>query len=346
MNFKKKVNIEDLKLTELSNFQKFLKNNFEKKHIFSNKNKIIYFQHLKKNKKRFNFKVVKFNNKIVAVHGYIPLYKFDNKLSKKQIFLSFLYSKPMLKFPIFPLTLRKILEKNNFDFVGSVGINKQLIPFHKSQGFKINKMNHHVFLAEKIKKYKIANVPKKIKNKLIKKNNKFKYYKLSENFLKKNAFRKIFSYQVPIKSNDYLINRYLKHPIYNYLIYGVFNKSKSLKLIFVLRKINIKNSKIYKMVDLLGNEKDLPKIKYALSNIIDKNKAEYIDLYSFGLSNFALKKASFINVNKIKKLIIPNYFEPFRKENIDIICGYKSRFINKVRIFRGDSDQDQPRLIN
>ena len=84
MNFKKKVNIEDLKLTELSNFQKFLKKNFEKKHIFSNKNKIIYFQHLKKNKKKFNFKVVKFDKKIVAVHGYIPLYKFDEKLSKNK----------------------------------------------------------------------------------------------------------------------------------------------------------------------------------------------------------------------------------------------------------------------
>ena len=346
MNFKKKIIIEDLKITELSNFQKFLKKNFEKKHIFSNKNNLIYFQHLKKNKKRFNFKIVKFNNKIVAVHGYIPLYKFDEKLSKKQIFLSFLYSKPMLKFPIFPLTLRKILEKNNFDFVGTIGLTKQLIPFHKSQGFKMYKMNHHVFLTEKIKKYKIANVPKKIKNKLIKAKNKFKFYELSENFLKKNASKKIFLHQVPNKSNDYLINRYLKHPIYNYLIYGVFNNSKSLKLIFVLRKINIKNSIVYKMVDLLGSEKDLPKIKYALNDIIDKNKAEYIDLYSFGLSSSTLKKASFINVNKIKNLIIPNHFEPFRKKNIDIICGYKSRFINKVRIFRGDADQDQPRFIN
>tara|TARA_B100000959_G_scaffold183242_1_gene191533 strand:- start:204 stop:374 length:171 start_codon:yes stop_codon:yes gene_type:complete len=51
MNFKKKIYIEDLKLSDLSNFQKFLKNNFEKKHIFSNKNKIIYFQHLKKIRK-------------------------------------------------------------------------------------------------------------------------------------------------------------------------------------------------------------------------------------------------------------------------------------------------------
>ena len=64
MNFKKKIYIEDLKLSDLSNFQKFLKNNFEKKHIFSNKNKIIYFQHLKKNKKIFNFKIVKIDNKI------------------------------------------------------------------------------------------------------------------------------------------------------------------------------------------------------------------------------------------------------------------------------------------
>ncbi len=315
MNFRKKIYIEDLKLSDLSNFQKFLKNNFEKKHIFSNKNKIIYFQHLKKNKKIFNFKIVKIDNKIVGVHGYIPLKKFDEKLNKNQVFLSFLYSKPRLKFPTFPLTLREILKKNNFDFIGEIGLNKRLVPFHKSKGFEVSKMNQHVFLSNKIKKYDIAVVPNNIKKKkLIKTNNKFTYKELNASFLKKNISKNIFLYQMPEKSNEYLINRYLNHPTFNYSINGVFRTSKRLILLFVLRKIKIKNSVIYKMVDLIGNQKDIPKIKYALNDILNKNNAEYIDLYSFGLSGEALKKSSFINVNNVKNLIVPNYFEPFKKK--------------------------------
>jgi hypothetical protein len=41
--------------------------------------------------------------------------------------------------------------------------------------------------------------------------------------------------------------------------------------------------------------------------------------------------------------IIPNYFEPFVAENIDIY--FFSNTNEKVYIFKGDGDQDRPNFI-
>ena len=41
--------------------------------------------------------------------------------------------------------------------------------------------------------------------------------------------------------------------------------------------------------------------------------------------------------------IVPNYFEPFLKQNINIDYAFKSK--SPYVIFKGDSDQDRPNLI-
>ena len=43
------------------------------------------------------------------------------------------------------------------------------------------------------------------------------------------------------------------------------------------------------------------------------------------------------------KKIIPNYFEPFIRENIIINFAYKSKFNRKnFFLFKGDCDQERP----
>ncbi len=84
-------------------------------------------------------------------------------------------------------------------------------------------------------------------------------------------------------------------------------------------------------------------LKSFFLEILKKYGAEYLDFYSYGIPLNILKKAGLKNKKKYKKLIIPDYFEPFVNKNINIIIGYRKFNINgKVRIFKADGDQDRP----
>ena len=53
-----------------------------------------------------------------------------------------------------------------------------------------------------------------------------------------------------------------------------------------------------------------------------------------------LSKAGFIKINKkIKIWIIPNYFEPFIRRNVDIKYFTDLKNLKNLRIFKSDGDQ-------
>ena len=54
-----------------------------------------------------------------------------------------------------------------------------------------------------------------------------------------------------------------------------------------------------------------------------------------------LKKAGFKQNKFTKNIIIPNYFEPFVKENINICTAVWPKK-TQLLIFKGDGDQDRP----
>ena len=72
-----------------------------------------------------------------------------------------------------------------------------------------------------------------------------------------------------------------------------------------------------------------------------------MDIYSYGISKKILKKAGYINRYNVKNLIVPNYFEPFVRENVDIFCAFKTSLNKKkIKLFKGDGDGDRPSIIN
>ena len=76
--------------------------------------------------------------------------------------------------------------------------------------------------------------------------------------------------------------------------------------------------------------------------MIKKYSAEYIDFYSYGIDEKYIIEAGFINRRKYKNLVIPEYFEPYIKKNIDLMYGYINKTKKKVKIFKGDGDRDRP----
>ena len=76
--------------------------------------------------------------------------------------------------------------------------------------------------------------------------------------------------------------------------------------------------------------------------LIEKNNYEYVDLLAYGIEDGLLFESGFERIYEDDCNIVPNYFEPFVKENVVIYCTIS---IPGAVIFKGDADQDRPNMI-
>ena len=158
----------------------------------------------------------------------------------------------------------------------------------------------------------------------------------------------IFKFQYPKKTNKYILNRYFKHPFYEYNIYKIESNKKTIA-IFVTRICKFNKKTAIRIVDFFGKIQNFHHGKYLFRHLLKKNNSEFIDIYSYGIPKLNLAKSGLDNVEKYKKnkIIIPNYFEPFLKENVKLPYAFKAskKIEKKVRFFKGDSDLDRPNIL-
>ena len=364
---KNKLITRPAKQKDVNKIQKFIKLYYKKKHIFS-KNKKFFNWLYKHIDGKINCTLALKNNNIVGIFSYIPLEKFDKKLSKNgHIFGSFWTVKgtKMSKVPPAYEEAEKpnVIINTNKESVSialkifwnlhhsfkpklifAIGVGPRWYRYHKIKKFKLVASNHHFIISPNIRKTNIIkNFIFSKKNIINRKNKpKIKFKKIYRtNELKKLPINNLFNYQIPTKSKIYLVNRYLKHPIYKYYIYTI--AKKKIISLCIFRIVKIKNTRIIRFVDYIGSNKSFTVLRSFFLEILQKYEAEYLDFYSYGIPLNILKKAGLLNKKKYNKLIIPDYFEPFVNKNIGITIGYKRYNINgKIRIFKADGDQDRP----
>jgi hypothetical protein len=338
-----KVQILLLHKKKIIQLQKFLKKYWNEKHIFVKNKKFLIWQH--QNQNLITHAAAFYKRKIVGIQGYISQSHYDSKINKNQIFLTiFRVIENVL--PGLGLNIFKFIEKKtSAEFIGTLGFTPKLKNYHEWLGYKVGYLNHHIAISKNTKKFKILiNKNKKFFAK--KKNDKYSHFLIDKNFLLKNKLTHLFKYQYPEKTSVFLINRYLKHPIFKYKVY-LIKKLKKPKAILVVRDVFFKNSKATKIIDFIGKEKEFSNIGNVVNDLLCEKNNEFVDIYSFGINLRYIKNAGFINRYKTKGLIAPEYFAPFIRKNIDLLYGYKckKRYIKKVRLFRGDGDRDRPNFI-
>ncbi len=341
------------KKKDINNIQKFIHLNFKKNHILSKNRKLFNWLYVNKN---VNCLIAFNKKKIVGIYLFTPLNQFDKKLPINQIFLSTWTiegfkkkttsnTKNKRSVAIAIRMLNKIYQILSKKFTINVGIDQRLVKFHELKKIKSSISNHHFIVSPKVKTFNILkDVSRNFIN--ITKNDKknYSYFEIkNKNQFKNFNLNRLFSFQVPIKSKDYLVNRYLKHPIYKYHIFAV--SSKKIKCLCVFRIVNIKNTNIIRMVDYIGSNQSFGILKNFFISILDKYNAEYLDFYSFGIPSKILGRSGLINKKENKNFVVPDWFDPFVYKNIDIPIGclnLKKKDKNKFRIFKGDGDQDRP----
>tara|TARA_A100000164_G_scaffold373213_1_gene403880 strand:- start:402 stop:1457 length:1056 start_codon:yes stop_codon:yes gene_type:complete len=332
-----------LSINELEEFQNFIKHNWSRNHIFVLNKLIFNWQH--KGKSDYHFMIAKLNQNIIGVHGIIPLNHFDNNIPDGQIFITLWRVLENKGIGIGLLIFQKILKTYKPNFVAGLPMNSKVSKFYNRFGFECQTMLHHVALSQRKTQFNIAQVPENLKLKKHETSDKKIFAKLTADSLRKLDTKFLYEHQTPLKSDSYLINRYLDHPVYKYVIYSLSINILT-RLLVVIRPIHINDTTVLTIVDYVGSNDDfflLPDLMYYL---LEKYDAEYIDIYSFGIPDENILKSGLLNVKKTESLIIPGLFEPFKKKNMNIICGFYNRGnAAPVRIFKGDSEADRPTKI-
>lgn len=328
---KNNLKIRKAIISEKNKIRKFILDYFYKKrHILALSSKLFNWQYINNS---LSCTLAFSKKKIIGLQLYIPISQFDLRLkNNKEFFTSLWFTKKTSIISLGAKIFLYTLKNNKPKLIIGMGIPPYLINFHKKNNFVIKKMSHHfMFLTKKSVRIENKSIIKRI-------------YTFSK--IKENKFKKLFNYQSPKKSIRYLENRFIKHPIYKYHIYSI--KIKKQKCLCVFRLVRHKNKNIIRIVDYIGSNNFVKNLKEFYIFILKKYKAQYLDFYSYGLSDVLLKKSGLNNKEDFKNLIIPNHFEPFENKNIDIFIAYLSLYKKNanIRLFKADSDMDRPHYIN
>lgn len=340
---KNSIKIHLLKHNQLNLFQDFIKKYWNQDHIFTENTQLFEWQH--KGASAYHYMVATSEKELIGIHGVIPLNQYDKSLPKGEIFLALWRVLEGKGIAIGLRIFDQIIKEYKPTFIAGLPVNINVTKFYKAKKFKILKLNHFVFFSPFISHFnliKFKNIPKIQKSAF---DTKIKIKRLTVNDLLNEHTEELFLNQVPLKSDFYIINRYMKHPIYDYYVYSIKVHTK-LKLICVVRINFHGNDYIINIVDYFGPSKNFYLIKYLSSILLKNNNAECVNIYSYGIEEKYLRQAGFKDINEYKGLIVPGLFEPYENKSLDIFCAvYNSNSSCKVRIFKGDGDADRPSKV-
>jgi len=315
--------------------RRFIDQIWSKDHVLGSNRDLMDFQH--KTTTGYNFVISKNSmNQITSILGYIPTYQYDISLSQNiDCWLAIWKVDVDSATPGIGLALLQWLEKNlSMQSVGAIGINSAVGIIYKALGYKTGILNQYYFINPKVKKFQIAK-PEISKTKQL-----FRSRTSLKN-IDQSQLSTINYHHRPQKSVEYIKNRYLDHPFYKYFMIGAYKDGKLLSAM-IIRKIEINGSACLRIVDIQGDYSKIGFIGSELAGLLNEYDCEYIDCLNHGIPKQLFLDWGFSLRNS--QSIIPNYFEPFLQENIDIQFAYRSTKEDYL-IFKGDSDQDRPNIL-
>ena len=344
-----KYEIEFLKEIDFSKVSKFINDEWKEGHILSKSKDLFDWQYLNENKS-YNFIILKNDNEILGILGFIPSDRYDKNLIEENIIWLALWKiSEKIKQKGIGLKMISFLQKNVAHIgIGVNGINKTIQPIYKALGYQTDNLNHY-YSVNKNFQPKLISSPENYNHPSLNPKG-LVWILLNENDFEN--FKEKFPYKICSNSKNkktpfYFLNRYIKHPFYCYKVYLIAHPNQKEGALISIRMDKRNNSKVIRIVDYCGNIEILNYAGYGLKNIVNEFCVEYIDFWSFGIPNKIMQNFGFKIVESQKNIIVPNYFEPFENKNNELLFAYKNikNLKSKFIICKGDGDQDRPNLF-
>lgn len=316
---------------DVGDIMQFIKEYWKEDHILAKDRE--FFEWMYVTGERCCFEIAKSHGKICGINGFIPYSKEEPADIGASLWKAIYCEEE----PFVGLVLwEEVYQDFSIRHCLGLGLNKRSCRIWQMNGGKTDRMKHFYRLGEK-KDYQIAVVHDRANEPIRNREGKF------TEFQDENAFLDVISdewlKQFPVyKDTAYLVHRYFRHPVYKYHCYGIAKGTSDVSSLLFCRFVEQNGSQIMKIIDFIGNPEDFSLIGEPVQKIIDDRQLEYVDLYSYGIREEYLNAAGFrLRTSDVN--IIPNYFEPFVQDNVDINIKVPEC---DLYMFRGDGDMDRP----
>lgn len=320
--------------------QKFIQEHWKAGHALAVSDVLLDYQH-RAGDGAYNFLIAKntASGEIDGIFGYIPyesspgvyygaLWKVRDDVQNDEIRL------------LGVSLWRKILHLPHFQHYGVSGISGIARQFYTMARLTVGNMHQYYIPNEQLTEFRIARFKEKPARLAPPRPT------ADDIAIKKLSFNDIqgISYPYyPQKDLTFLQTRYATHPFYKYDFLGILVNGK-LQSVLVVRKIDTQEARCIRIVDIYGSVEQMPFIYPAIQELLQAENAEYIDCLNYGIAPQAFRESGFCELDAdSEEIIIPNYFEPFVRENITVGCAHSpaQHFV----IFKGDGDQDRPNIL-
>ena len=348
--YQKTYDIKFCDLNEIDDVVEFIDHFWKKGHILVKSRELMDWQHLDKINNRYNFVLARHreSGKIYAILGFITTQFFDPEIKKILLWAAIWKTRDDINASGLGIMLYYHLKINlDIETLCISGISEEAKSNYKSLGFIVGQENQYFFPNPIMKRFLIAQGIEKFQNINLHNSNGWAIKALShENYRLLDKDAEYFFHNSHYKSKEYHEKRYYLHPIYKYLFYAIM-QNECTKAIMILRESPANGSNCIRLVEYIGDYTLLANVKESINELLIEKNYEYMDLVLTGIDDQILSKGGFTNIRSDSSIIIPNYFEPYVAQNIDIGYAYTSTDPTlHLIITKGDADQDRPSSLD
>ena len=330
--YEEKYDIRQAIVDDIDDIMTYIRVNWKSDHILGNDREFFEYEHVFDNKVNFIIAREKDDNEIKGIIGY--LYASYDK-AKSDIWTVMWMVSPKV-IPLLGLRLfEKARELTKARSVIGVGDNPETtVPMMKAYyRFFTGKLDHYYMLSDR-DEYCIAKISYKPDCRILSDDSTL------VTKCDRNTFGQLFDFdryaeRVPYKDATFFTHRYIDHPIYKYDIYVLSNDQFSALL--VTREQHMNGAVALRIIDYYGDQDLIKGMKRFWEQQLEKY--EYVDFYCLGIEEDILLETGFAKIKEDDENIIPDYFNPYVAENINIYC---TSSCNNTIFCKGDADQDRP----
>ena len=332
----------------------FIRDHWSSTHIFTQAPDLFAWQYRQPDG-RFNMmmaeNVTDDERSVIGVLGFIPMGRFDDALGDQDVTLAIWKVRDGAPPGVGLRLLKQLQAELQPRMIAAIGISDVVAPIYQVLRYKVAALDQsaifnpsrqdRLLLAENVPPEAFADPDPSQQDSV-----RLTWLDLTIDGEIRSIIDRIAARSLPAKSWTYVASRFLDHPWYEYTASLVHHRGRPTAVV-VWRTVEAEGARVLRIVDVIGGTAWLAEARRSLLAEVVAADAEYIDLMQWGIDDTVLDAGGFVGRRTCPGIMIPNYFSPFERRNIDVALAY--RVIGDVdaplHLYRADSDQDRPNTM-
>lgn len=336
---------------QIDDLTQFIDEYWVSDHVLSSHRGLMDWLYYDDVREQYNFALAQSNSsgEIIGILGFIPTYHFDEALTDSSVtWLSIWQVRDGVEQTGFGLQLLNFVANYLSPVaVGAIGINSDVARIYRRLNYDVDTLNHYYMVNQSLSEFSLlANFDGQhtssceTSTRAVLREVTGSFQSVADRINLANATGDA----VPTVSTEYVRNRYVEHPFFDYRLFAI-DRDDDTEGIIAMRPVTHDGAKALRWVEYLGDPKAVAGIGSSLQSLLRESGAEYIDIYNAGIDPDLFESAGLCLRSEDSDIVVPNYFAPFEQKNISIQYAFKTPEGIDPIIYNGHSDMDRPNRL-